>query len=84
MSYFSSSYLTLAKHGVNIEAYKTARYAYEKLQVSTCFLTKCTRYCFFQSFLIPSELHDFISMSILKLKTKPLHDREVTIYHQEY
>lgn len=52
---------TLAKHGEHLEAYKTARFAYNKLQ----------------SLKMPLEWQDQIDLACVITRSKPFSDKEV-------
>lgn len=56
----SATLLTLAKQSTNVEAYITARYAYDRLQ----------------SLIVPSRLQEFVDIGALTIRGKPLQDKE--------
>ena len=71
--------MTLAKQSTNVEAYITARYAYDRLQVRVHppILYTPIFHILFQSLIVPSRLQEFVDIGVLTIRGKPLQDKEV-------
>ena len=80
--------LTLAKQSKQVGAFKVARYAYEKLQVSVKVGRRRFLHCsssitfscvIRQSLKIPTQLQEIIDTGTLTIRSKPFQDKEVGV-----
>ena len=75
----SSTYLSLAKQATVIGAYKTARFAYDRLQVSDNAQFPLAIMMLLQSLHIPQKFHEMVDIATVTIRGKPLQDKEVLV-----